>query len=872
MSTSPACGEYKFPLESKISNRPKVNYGFSTSFEAPSEPLDLSGMNQLIPDTSSTSVTSQECDYFGMSFSLPVLQTKSNSTFISPRKPSLRHGTESISSLGSVSTVVSNHLNSFISQEFTQSTDTLVDDRLDDKLKPVAHSKNVLLLSLNLPRRGTQNYYSRSANSHRTDYDSLFSRSDAPTKPPHSSTGTHFELANKFSQHSEETNIFSSPNQIRAGSVPLLRKQVTAPSFPPIHEMSFLSNIKVEQVRRTSYVPPQANFRESIISLSPSITYMSPNEVANLVIGAKIDPQTHLRSVLPIDIRPLTDYVKSHLTGAINVCLPLTLLKRQNFNLKKCINSLPAYETLIFQNHLHHNCENKANDIVNDNILGGKFGLPTIIVYDNVNNSSNLLFMCKKLLDYSCWCADAAPSIILVDGTFELLALQHPDALTSGNADMIDLNLLRIKAENQGCLDDVSSIPSSPCVPRTVRSQSTSGISTLVLNSSSNSSTAVSNFFLPQNLPSKLFKIRHNEEVFNTSMAPCAEDDLSAINVDSANCVLLPKWLALSIQDKCKIRADFNILEKREKDRLNRAFSSGKNSIIEETGECVPLISSGLDYGHKNRYKDIFLFEHSRVKLLDNSGALSEEPDLNYINASYLNTNESLQIFGGLRGTSERTSKESNFLVTQGPMSQTTGDFWRCVVEQKSLVIVSLSAQYENGVEKCYPYWNPGLYYSGSHRVQVVVEKMEKMESYICRQFAVSIDDDSPHRVTQLHQENWKDLSADVGIDDVLRLVAMKQSILRKASSLPQNPTVVHCSAGCGRTGVFCVVDHLINMIEDNGSSEFSRDPIFEVVDAFRRLRVLMVQTVRQYGLLYRIMVGYVLGQKKCEKYLPHEA
>lgn len=825
-------------------------------------------MDEILPDTSHTTLMQQECDYFGMSFALPVLQTKANSTYISPRKPSLRDGAGSISSLTSVSTVVSNHLNAFISQEFTQSTDTLVDDRLEDKSRTVSQSKNVLLLSLTLPRRGTQNYFSRSASSHKTDFDSLCPRPEVPSKAPHSSTGTHFELAHRYSQNSEESNIFTSPTQIRAGSVPLLRKQATAPSFPPIHEMSFLNNIKTEQVRRSSYVPPQTNFRDSIISLSPSITYMSPSEVAKLVCEAQIDPKTQLRNVLPIDIRPLTDYVKSHLTGAINVCLPLTLLKRQNFNLKKCINSLPAYENLIFQNHLHQSSWNKEQNIISNNTLGGKFGLPTLIVYDNVNNSSNLLFMCKKLLDYSCWCAEAAPSIVLVDGTFELLILQHPDALTSGNVDMIDLNLLKIKAEHQACLEGIAQLPpDSTCTGRTVRSQSTSGISTLVLNSGSNSSTAVSNFFLPQNLPSKLFKIRHNEEVFNTSMAPCAEDDLSAINIDSADCVTLPKWLALSVLDKCKIRADFNTLEKREKDRLNRAFSSEKDAILED-GELVPSISSGLDYGHKNRYKDIFLFEHSRVKLHDRSGTLNEEADLDYINASILSTCESHQMFGSSNGNEERLLREGKFLATQGPMCQTAGDFWRCVVEQKSLVIVSLTAQFENGVEKCYPYWNEGLYLSGSHRVNVVLAKVEDMGSYICRQFTIRVDDDAPHTVTQLHHEQWKDMSADCEIDDILKMVAMKQRILKLTSSLPDIPTVVHCSAGCGRTGVFCVVDHLINLIEDNGSFELARDPIFEVVDAFRRQRVLMVQTVRQYGFLYRIMVRYVLGQKRCEKYL----
>lgn len=851
---------------------PQAGHGFPTASSVATASLSMSSISQAVRECNESAQLAHESDYFGMAFSLPVLLNRSNSAFISPHKPSLRDGAGSISSFTSVSTVVSSHLGSFTAQDFSQSTETLVGDQIDEKVKALGYNRNVLQLSLNMPRRGTQPSLLRSANCQRVDSELLFARPDISRKAPHSSTGTHFELSKNYPLSSDEAGLHhSSPDQVRSGSVPLLRKQATAPSFPPIHEMSFLNNLKIDQVRRTSYVAPQTNFRDLILALSPCISYMSAESVANLILDARTNPETNLKNVLAIDIRPLTDYVKSHLTGAINVCLPLTLLKRPNFNFKKCINSLPEYENLIFKNYLHYSSTNQKKNLeCSENNYGGKYGLPALIVYDNVNNSLNLLFMCKKLLDYSCWDAASAPTIILVDGTFDLLALQYPTALTSGKSDLIDLNLLTIKAncdELPKTPCDLS--PQEPTFVKAIRSQSTPGFPT---NQSSGCPiSAISNFFLPKNLPTKTFRIRHNEEVFNTLKEQCAEDDLAAITLNVAETSLLPEWLALSISDKTKIRADFNRLENRERERLNHAFSSHKGAVLEETGELVPSISSGLDYGHKNRYKDIFLFEHSRVKLESSSNATEADSELDYINASYLHSKENLSHFiNGDRSQMDRLAQESKYLATQGPMRQTAGDFWRCIVEQKSLLIISLTAEFENGSEKCYPYWREGFYRSGHHELCVKLVLQQQMGPISHRVYDVILNDQKPHRVTQLHHESWKDMSVDVDIDDILLLVAMKKRVLNECSQLPDAPTVVHCSAGCGRTGVFCIVDVLINLVERNNGHELCRDPIFELVDSYRRQRVLMVQTVRQYGFLYRIMVRYVLGQKRCENYLNH--
>ena len=76
--------------------------------------------------------------------------------------------------------------------------------------------------------------------------------------------------------------------------------------------------------------------------------------------------------------------------------------------------------------------------------------------------------------------------------------------------------------------------------------------------------------------------------------------------------------------------------------------------------------------------------------------------------------------------------------------------------------------------------------------------------------------------------------------------------------------TLVHCSAGCGRTGTFCVIDTIINYIEQKRAQQygemnddFDSDPIFEITNHYRKLRISMVQTLTQYYMIYEALLDY---------------
>ena len=62
-------------------------------------------------------------------------------------------------------------------------------------------------------------------------------------------------------------------------------------------------------------------------------------------------------------------------------------------------------------------------------------------------------------------------------------------------------------------------------------------------------------------------------------------------------------------------------------------------------------------------------------------------------------------------------------------------------------------------------------------------------------------------------------------------------------------PVLVHCSAGCGRTGSICVIDYVWGLLKTGKlSPDFS---LYALVQEMRRQRIAMVQTVDQYMLCH---------------------
>ncbi|KAG8921821.1 hypothetical protein FRC00_008194 [Tulasnella sp. 408] len=119
--------------------------------------------------------------------------------------------------------------------------------------------------------------------------------------------------------------------------------------------------------------------------------------------------------------------------------------------------------------------------------------------------------------------------------------------------------------------------------------------------------------------------------------------------------------------------------------------SDGTDPRSPEEPEYFPFsITAGVEKGHKNRYRNIWPFDHARVRL---RGEATHD-DSDYINASYIQP----------RGTRRQ------YIATQGPLPSTYTDFWTLVWEQEVHIIVNLTKRVEGHSAKCGLYWKDGTY------------------------------------------------------------------------------------------------------------------------------------------------------------------
>lgn len=88
--------------------------------------------------------------------------------------------------------------------------------------------------------------------------------------------------------------------------------------------------------------------------------------------------------------------------------------------------------------------------------------------------------------------------------------------------------------------------------------------------------------------------------------------------------------------------------------------------------------------------KDYFADDETRVKLLPVNE--EEEPEADYINASYIKVSESDRIrwhlfFLNVQGYTGSVE----YIATQGPLEHTVMDFWKMVIQENSSLIVMVA-------------------------------------------------------------------------------------------------------------------------------------------------------------------------------------
>ena len=270
----------------------------------------------------------------------------------------------------------------------------------------------------------------------------------------------------------------------------------------------------------------------------------------------------------------------------------------------------------------------------------------------------------------------------------------------------------------------------------------------------------------------------------------------------------------------------------------------------------------------KNRYKDILPFDVSRVVLSEYPGV----PGSDYINANHI----------------KGASGSNAYIAAQGPLPHTVNDFWRMVVETEVQVIVMACNETEAGKHKCERYWNEPEEDGGEGGVdekqfgKYFVKTLKMRE--ICPDFLVRTmrlrwtpDDDGKKKsggagggeedrtVCQFHYSAWPDHGIPLQVKPLLEMVRL----IRDCQASETLPVLVHCSAGCGRTGTICAIDFIWGLLRTGKlTGDFS---LFELVRDMRRQRIAMVQTVDQYILVHRAVRELFLEQMRVIDSHPYE-
>ncbi|KAF9891142.1 hypothetical protein FE257_005078 [Aspergillus nanangensis] len=347
--------------------------------------------------------------------------------------------------------------------------------------------------------------------------------------------------------------------------------------------------------------------------------------------------------------------------------------------------------------------------------------------------------------------------------------------------------------------------------------------------------------------PTKRGLPEDDEEGFG--MVDSAEQDRSGL--EEGDNERVPSFLCQSILE---IHQKFDELEWMQRARL------AEGSMAQDISHRWAL-EEDPEVKARNRYMNVQAWANSRIHLRVADG------QCDFINASPIVLQDSL------------SQEERRYIATQGPKIGNITHFWQMVFHETNEVgvIVMLTQTFESGREKCAQYFplssqNTAMilreedndpYASDEtrqRRNETVVGQVALLETVVdgpsrseIRKLQLTLGSESKI-VWHFLFAGWADYSKPEGDDrdallHLIRLSASKTTL--------DNPRIVHCSAGVGRTGTFIALDHLLLELESEQllrATDPDIDPVFETVNQMREQRMMMVYNEMQLQFIYEVL------------------
>ncbi|XP_038066680.1 receptor-type tyrosine-protein phosphatase mu-like [Patiria miniata] len=236
-------------------------------------------------------------------------------------------------------------------------------------------------------------------------------------------------------------------------------------------------------------------------------------------------------------------------------------------------------------------------------------------------------------------------------------------------------------------------------------------------------------------------------------------------------------------------------------------------------------VASKPENRKKNRYVNVIAYDHSRVVLQPLEG----NPHSDYINACYI----------------DGYHQEKKYIASQGPNQESIKDIWRMVWQLGIDKIVMLTNPVENAKRKCLQYWAD----TGSTTISdivVITDKEEVFLDYTIRNFSIHpVGSEDTRLVKQFHYTTWPDMKPPEYPAPLLNFMRVVNAY--------QNPgqTVIHCSAGVGRTGTYIALEAMMEQLAKEGQVD-----VLGFIYQMRQNRIKMVQTPEQYKFIFDALLA----------------
>lgn len=278
-----------------------------------------------------------------------------------------------------------------------------------------------------------------------------------------------------------------------------------------------------------------------------------------------------------------------------------------------------------------------------------------------------------------------------------------------------------------------------------------------------------------------------------------------------------------------------------------------------------------------DRYSNVQPWYNNRIQLQVPEGYND------YINASPISLEPTSPRLGD-QTTHKRT--KDKYICMQGPKRETVDHVWHMIwhsVSNSSLsspaVIIMLTPTHvphpivsSSVMEKCYPYYpldasSPPIIVNENSQLGeefhasirfVDREEVAAGAELEVRKLAMKVEGKETEKIIwHLLYPSWPDFGAveEKNLDSLFALMELS----REKNTDPENPRVVHCSAGVGRSGTFVALEFLIGELESGAwdslveeQSQF--DPVFETVNQLRMQRRTMVQAYEQFAFIYLVL------------------